>query len=544
METIILIFVMLIAVILSSMIGRVLPWGIPTPLIQIALGFIVTSFFNEGIALQPEVFIFLFIPPLLFLDGWRIPKDELKKDRFSIFLLAFGLVIITVLGLGYLLHWLIPSMPLMVALALAAIVSPTDPVAVNGITRRLPMPRRIMAILEGEGLFNDASGLVAFRMAVAAVMTGTFSLVDAAKSFVWVVFAGILMGIIVTQVLSTAYRYFSRFFGSDTGADILLSLLMPFAAYALAEHVGGSGILAAVTAGLTMGHLELSGRVSTLTRMRRTSMWDTIQFTLNGMIFVLLGEQLPNIFTGAVKIVEQTGHHNPWWLVIYAIVIMLALVLLRFLWITVAVSSSKLLRPNFFAIDNTIRWVHIWILSFAGARGALSLAGVMTLPLVLPDNSAFPARDLAIFLAATVIIATLVAASISLPLLLSKMPRSTALHSRHGEQRKTALSFALHQAEKELDRYIQSVDTANLPADIDLYELKEQLLNDFKQTFISSSDPEEPGHQLYLEKNKMRLAIISTARQSIYSLARHRKISDELARQLVRQLDFDEYRFK
>src|SRR5690625_7901088 len=102
-------------------------------------------------------------------------------------------------------------------------------------------------------------------------------------------------------------------------------------AYALAEHVGGSGILAAVTAGLTMGHLELSGRVSTLTRMRRTSMWDTIQFTLNGMIFVLLGEQLPNIFTGAVKIVEQTGHHNPWWLVIYAIVIMLALVLLRFL---------------------------------------------------------------------------------------------------------------------------------------------------------------------------------------------------------------------
>src|SRR5699024_11857210 len=161
--------------------------------------------------------------------------------------------------------------------------------------RRLPMPRRIMAILEGEGLFNDASGLVAFRMAIAAVMTGSFALLEATQSFAWVVFAGILMGIVVTRILSGAYRYFSRFFGSDTGADILLSLLMPFAAYALAEHINGSGILAAVTAGLTMGHLELSGRVSTLTRMRRTSMWDTIQFTLNGMIFVLLGEPLPEI---------------------------------------------------------------------------------------------------------------------------------------------------------------------------------------------------------------------------------------------------------
>ncbi len=544
METIVLIFMMLIAVIISSMIGRALPWGIPTPLIQIALGFILAGFFNEGITLEPEVFFFLFIPPLLFLDGWRIPKDELKQDRFSIFLLAFGLVIITVLGLGYFLHWLIPSMPLMVAFALAAIVSPTDPVAVNGITRRLPMPRRIMAILEGEGLFNDASGLVAFRMAVAAVMTGSFSMLEAAKSFIWVVFAGILMGILVTQALSGLYRYFSRFFGSDTGADILLSLLIPFAAYAVAEHIDGSGILAAVTAGITMSHLELSGRVSTLTRMRRTSMWDTIQFTLNGMIFVLLGEQLPNIFTGAIEVVEQTGHHNPWWLVIYAIAIMFGLVVLRFIWITGAVFLSKLLRPNFFAQDSTIRWIHIWIMSFAGARGALSLAGVMTLPLLLPNNEAFPARDLAIFLAATAIIVTLIGASIALPLLLAKLPRSAKPHSRHYEQRKKALDFAFHQAEKELDRYIQSVNRVTLPEGLNLQDLKEQLLKDFKQTFIISADPDDPDYHFYLEEKKMRLALISTARQSIYSLARHRKISDELARQLVRQLDFDEYRFE
>src|SRR5690625_388992 len=542
METIILIFVMLIAVILSSMIGRVLPWGIPTPLIQIALGFIVTSFFNEGIALQPEVFIFLFIPPLLFLDGWRIPKDELKKDRFGIFLLAFGLVIITDIGLGYLLHWLIPSMPLMVALALAAIVSPTDPVAVAGITRRLPVPRRIMAVLEGEGLFNDASGLVAFRMAVLAVMTGSFSLLEAAQSFIWVVTAGIIVGVVITRIMLTLYRYFNNFFGSDTGADVLLSLLIPFTAYVVAEHINASAILAAVAAGITMGQLELSGRVSTLTRLRRSSMWDTIQFTLNGIIFVLLGEQLPTIFKGAIELVEQTGHHNPWWLLVYAVAITLGLVLLRFIWIAGVVFSSRIVHPNPFKVESRIRWIHIWIMSFAGARGALSLAGVMTLPLVLPNQHAFPARDLAIFLVATVIIVTLIAASIALPLLLKKLPKSTAPHKRHYEQRRFALDFAQHQAEQELNAFIHTVPET-VAAEVDLDQLKEQLLAEFNQTFITAIDPGDPNYQVYLTEKKMRLTIINSAREAIFALARQRKISDELARQLVRQLDFDEYRF-
>src|SRR5699024_10706962 len=160
------------------------------------------------------------------------------------------------------------------------------------------------------------------------------------------------------------------------------------------------------------------------------------------------------------------------------------------------VFSGKWLRSIVFALDDIMRRIHIWIMACAGSRGALLLSWVMTLPLWLPDKSAFPARDLAIFLAATVIIATLVAASIALPLLLKKMPRSTKPHSRHGEQRKKALTFAFHQAEKELDRYIQSVDRATLPEGVNLQELKELLLNDFRQTFISSSDPDDPNHQL------------------------------------------------
>jgi|SRR5690625_1654863 len=545
MKVIVVISVMFIAVILSSIIGRILPWGIPTPLIQIALGFTITGYLHEGVTLDPEIFFLLFIPPLLFLDGWRIPKDELKKESIGIFLLAFGLVVITVLCLGYFLHWLIPALPLTVAFALAAIVSPTDPVAVAGITRRLPVPKRIMSVLEGEGLFNDASGLVAFRMAVLATITGSFSLVEAARTFLWVAIAGIITGIIVSWVLSTAYQYFSRYFGSDVGADILLSLLTPFAAYITAEHIEASGILAAVTAGLTMGQMELSGHVNAITRMRRTSMWDTIQFTLNGFIFVLLGEQLPTIFNGAVKIVEETGHDNPWWLLAYAIAITSGLILLRFLWIAGVIFSSRLVHPNLFEIDNRIRWIHIWILSFGGARGALSLAGVMTLPLLLPDNSSFPARDLAIFLTATVIISTLVAASIALPLLLKRMPIASGIHlQRHFEQRKLALDYALQEADKKIDALFQTTDTSELPAGTDLNELKEKILSEFEQSFIISVNPSDPRYTLYLVEKEMRLAIIDTARKSIYRLARNGKISDELARHLVRQLDFDEHRFE
>lgn len=543
MDVIVVIAAMFIAVIISSMIGRMLPWGIPTPLIQIALGFIITGFFDEGIILDPEVFFLLFIPPLLFLDGWRIPKDELKKESAGIFLLAFGLVLITVLCLGYLLHWLIPSMPLVVAFALAAIVSPTDPVAVAGITRRLPIPRRIMSVLEGEGLFNDASGLVAFRMAVLAAMTGSFSLLEAARSFVWVAIAGIVTGMVVTWLLSTIYRHFSRFFGSDTGADILLSLLTPFAAYITAEHIEASGILSAVAAGLTMGQIELSGRVSTITRMRRSSMWDTIQFTLNGLIFVLLGEQLPAIFVGAIDIVTQTGHHNPWWLIVYAVVITLTLVLLRFLWMAAVIFSAKVLRLKLFNIDHRVRWIHIWILSFGGARGALSLAGVMTLPVLLPDQSLFPARELAIFLTATVIISTLIAASIALPLLLKMLPKGGDAHGPHYEQRLYALNYALGEAQKSLDDMVLDIDPEDSAEKADLDTLKQKLLDEFNQSFIISADPTHSEHQSYLIEKKMRLKIISSARNSIYTLARQRKISDELARHLVRQLDFDEHRF-
>jgi NhaP-type Na+/H+ or K+/H+ antiporter len=182
LEAITIILALLFAVVVSGIVARLLPVPLPRPLVQIALGAVVGLVTNWRVTLDPEIFFLLFLPPLLFLDGWRIPREDLFKDSKTILELALGLVIFTVLGMGLFIHWMIPAMPLAVAFALAAVVSPTDPIAVSAIAQRSPIPKRMMHILEGESLLNDASGPVCLRFAVAAALTGAFSLGSSANS--------------------------------------------------------------------------------------------------------------------------------------------------------------------------------------------------------------------------------------------------------------------------------------------------------------------------------------------------------------------------
>ena len=191
MDSIELVLAMLLAVVASSYVVRILPLPIPLPLVQIAMGAGIAGVLDHGVVLDPQIFFLLFLPPLLFLDGWRIPKDGLLRDKTVILQLALGLVVFTVVGAGFLIHWLIPAMPLAVAFALAAIVSPTDPVAVSSIAARVPIPKRLLHILEGESLLNDATGLVCFRFAVAAAITGSFSMGSASLTFLWLAGAGV-----------------------------------------------------------------------------------------------------------------------------------------------------------------------------------------------------------------------------------------------------------------------------------------------------------------------------------------------------------------
>lgn len=535
---------MLMAVMASGLIIRALPLAIPLPLVQIALGALIAGVSDHGVLLDPDIFFLLFLPPLLFLDGWRIPKDGLLRDRFSIIQLAFGLVFFTVIGLGFLIHWMIPAMPLPVAFALAAIVSPTDPVAVSAITQRVPMPKRIMHILEGESLLNDASGLVAFRFAVAAAVTGVFSFTAAATSFLWVAAAGLLIGVAFTLLVAWAKGLFSRRFGEEPSAQILLSLLIPFGAYIVAEHLQASGILAAVTAGVTMSYVEMSGKALATTRVQRTAVWNTVQFTLNGIMFVLLGEQLPAILTGAVQVVQETGHHNPSWLIVYALAISLALAALRFAWVWVWVKADRCYaRMRNRPVTETSARL-IVAMSLAGVRGAITMAGVLTLPLVLADGSPFPARDLAIFLAASVIIISLLAASIVLPRVLQGLEIAPETERQRKEDlaNEAARQAALRSIEKSLHELTR--DPAH--DDPQVYtDVAARVMESYQLRSAGGLQPEIDAslvrQQLSIER-ELRLAALNASRDELYRLARHRHIPDELVREMVRKLDLQEAR--
>jgi CPA1 family monovalent cation:H+ antiporter len=542
-ETIAVALFFLLAVVVSGALARMSPVALPLPLVQIALGAFIASVANLGVKLKPDIFFLLFLPPLLFLDGWRIPKEGLFRDKGTILELALGLVVFTVVGVGYFINWMIPAMPLAVAFALAAIVSPTDSTAVSAIATRVPIPKRLMHILDGESLLNDASGLVCMRFAVAAALTGTFSLPDAVGTFLWLAVGGIAIGVGVTWIAAVAKNWVSRHFGEETGSQILISLLIPFGAYLLAEHLHCSGILAAVAAGITMSYVEQGGQALPITRVRRSAVWDLVQFTASGIIFVLLGEQLPQLVTGAALVVREAGHHEPIWLVVYVVAISLALAVLRFIWVWTSLRFT-LFRA---ALKGQNPYVPSWRLiaatSLAGVRGTITLAGVLTLPLTMNDGSVFPARDLAIFLAAGVIIVSLVAASVSLPFLLKglELPPEPSQQEEEDRARIAAAEAAIQAIEQAQHHLGQGRSDADLYTDVGvrIMELYRQRIDGRSTTGKEAS----LARKIDEIERKLRLTGLRAERSEIYRIARARRLSDETSRKLVRELDLLESRF-
>jgi CPA1 family monovalent cation:H+ antiporter len=543
LETVSIVLILLVAVVVSGAVSRMLPWPMPTPLVQIALGALIGLVAGLRVTLDPELFLLLFLPPLLFLDGWRIPKDELLKDVSTVFELALGLVLLTVIGIGFFIDWLIPAMPLAVCFALAAVVSPTDPIAVSAIAARVPIPKRMMHILEGESLLNDASGLVCLRFAIAAALTGSFSVGQAGLTFMWVAIGGLAVGVSVTIAVTRTKAWISKRFGEDTGSQILISLLIPFAAYILAEHLHCSGILAAVAAGVTMTFAEISRQALPVTRMRRNSVWDTIQFALNGIIFVLLGEQLPAILAAAPETVRITGHDNPWWLGGYVLAVVAALAALRFAWVWVSFRLT-LFRARGTTPYRQPDWRLVTAMSFAGVRGAITLAGVLTIPLTLNDGTAFPARDLAIFLAAGVIITSLILASIGLPLLLRGliMPAEPSRQAEEDRARVIAAHAALEAIENTQHRLGEGRN------DVDVYAAAGARIMDLYRERIDSRTLQgglQGQMQLYAQVDRdLRLAGLKAERDAIFRLARDRAIGSAVAQKLIRELDLLEIRYR
>ncbi|QGQ97265.1 Na+/H+ antiporter [Paenibacillus psychroresistens] len=425
MEIFLAILVLLSLIGISHVIQRFIPF-VPIPLIQIMLGIILIMLpFDIHVPIDPELFLVLFIAPLLFNDGKKTPREELWRLRAPILLLAVGLVFLTILIGGYALHALIPTMPLAAAFGLAAILSPTDAVAVSAMSARIHMPKQIQRLLEGEALMNDASGLVAFKFAIAATVTGLFSIWEASFSFIIIALGGLLFGALLSMIFIWGRLLLRRFGMEDVTVHMLILILTPFLLYILAEEFGLSGILAAVAGGIVHA-IEQDKSESPIMELKvvSDSTWSVILFVLNGLVFILLGLQVPDVLNS----IFSDSAYNNYAAVGYVVLLYLLLMGIRFLWLFLGSKITKPVAWNSKIKAEKPSLLNIMIISVSGVRGALTLAGAFSIPLFLHSGAPFPERSLMIFLAAGVILLSLIVASIALPILTAKNgPRSASL---------------------------------------------------------------------------------------------------------------------
>lgn len=460
METFAFILILIVAVIASQPLVYLLR-VVPMPIVQIAMGALLAWPVTGGlhVDLEPEVFLLVFIPPLLFSDAWQAPKRELWQMRLSITSMAFGLVFFTIVVFGYALHWLVPGVPLVVAFAAAAVLSPTDAVAVSSIIDKDRLPPPMLHLLEGEALLNDASGLVMFRFAVTAALTGAFSLAEVSSAFLFAIAAGAAAGFVTLWLGAMATKILAKLETGAAEAQVLVITILPFIAYLLAERWDASGVLAAVVAGMYTRRWGLFRHLGVSARILATSTWQMIGFALNGAIFVFLGLQLPAIFRAVPT--ELTDRH--WLIQPIAIVVALTLCLmiLRYGFMQIGGLIGRLIQRlqgiQHYRFDHCTKIAT----TLAGVRGAVTLAGVLSLPLALPDTTPFPARDLVIFLATGVIICWLAIATLLLPGLTRNL-----VHDGHDSalELKAARIAAAHAAIARLE--VVSVDPLSEIVDV------------------------------------------------------------------------------
>ena len=414
MEMLEFVLLLLAAVLVSAVLDQMMP-RVSLPLVQIAIGAIVILLVGTpvDVAIDPELFLVLFIAPLLFDESRHASKRGLWDNKGSIVSLAIGLVIVTVLVVGFVLNWIEPSIPLAAAFALGAALGPTDAVAVTALGKDIRLTGRQKSLLSGEALINDASGVVSFQFAIAAAVTGAFSLVDAAQSFAISFFGGIAIGLIVGFLALLAMKAIRGYGYESITVHVVFEVFTPFIVFLAAEHFGTSGILAVVAAGLLITLLpQKPTPVAARLKIASNSVWETLVFVINGVVFVMLGMQLPKAIMPSWRSDEVSS------LLLCGLVLLVtALVVgVRFIWVLVMerCDSSAKRRTGKQLVRDAL------VTTLSGPKGAVTLSIIMTIPFTLSTGEAFPQRDTLIFLASGVILCTLLLANFVVPVLAPK----------------------------------------------------------------------------------------------------------------------------
>jgi CPA1 family monovalent cation:H+ antiporter len=496
--------------------------GLPYP-IALVLGGGLLAFVPglPQLPVDPALILYIVLPPLLYHSALATSWRDFRGNLRAISMLAIGLVAITTLAVGCTIRWLVPGMPWAVAFALGAIVSPTDAGATSAMLSGMRLPRRIVWLTQGESLVNDASGLVLYKFAVAAALTGVFSMTDAAIDFAWLSIGGVALGVAIGWLFVAIHRRLD-----DTPTEIMLSIVLPYSAYLIADAAGLSAVLAVVAAGLVRGR-HAPEAFSPESRMLAQSVWSILAFLINTLVFILIGLQLPSI-------VGRLDDYSGWALFGLAAAVSGAAIVVRVLWMFPGAWLPRLLSPGIRTREPQPPWQHLLLVGWFGMRGVVSLAAALALPLETIDGTPFPYRDLVIFLVFSLILATLVLQGLTIGPLVRwlRIGGDWRAHEEESQARFRLAEAALEELDREAnDRWANEDIIRTVAAE---YRARIDTLGPHHMVMVGDDEP----------LKRTRLAAVRAERRRLIELWRAEAIGDEILHRLERELDFEEARLR
>ncbi|WP_185286123.1 Na+/H+ antiporter [Chryseobacterium indologenes] len=525
-ENFLLILGLLLIVMLLVMLAQKIKIAYPIFLVLAGLGIS----FIPGVPvlkLDPDIIFLIFLPPLLYEAAWYTSWNDFWKWKRPINLLAFGLVFLTSLVVAYASQALIPGFTLALGFLLGGIVSPPDAVAATTVLKGLKVPKRTIAILEGESLINDASSLIVFRFALAAVMTGIFSMQEATGQFFLVAGMGIVVGILGAHIFYAVHR----FLPTTPAIDAALTVMTPYILFLSAEHFHFSGVMAVVSGGLFMSFRAHEMFKTGTTRINMTGVWNTLIFVMNALVFVLIGLELPDIVNGLGEISVVKG-------IEYGLIISCIVIIVRLLWIYPVAHIPRWLSEKA-RRDPSPGWKNPLIIGWAGMRGVVSLATALSIPVMMNSQAEFPMRNLIIFITFVVIFVTLVFQGLTLPLIikLTKIGEIDHILPSHEQQAGIQMRLDKLAVDKLNHEYKESLDTNSLVGN-----LKKMLENDIHlhQNHLASIEMCTNRQNDMKEYHQIMLDIFALQRKELFRMKREKQYSDDEIRKAESQLDLNE----
>jgi monovalent cation/hydrogen antiporter len=528
-EHLLLVISLLLGIALLSMLSSKLK--VSYPILLVISGLVISLIPGiPAISLEPDLVFLIFLPPLLYSAAWNTSWNDFWKFKRPISLLGFGLVIFTSAAVALISHALIPDFPLAFGFLLGGIISPPDAIAATSVLQGLKVPKRGLIILEGESLVNDASSLIVFRFALAAILTGEFHFGDAAKSFVLVVFMGILIGLVIGNIVYAIHR----FSPTTPSVDSAITLITPYIMYITAEHFGFSGVLAVVTGGLFLSFR--STEIFTYeSRLHLNGLWETLTFLLNGFVFILIGLQLPVIVAGL-------GNYSVAWSVLFAIIISLVTIAIRIIWVFPGAYIPRILFKSIRENEERPSWKVVFLVAWSGMRGVVSLASALAIPLTLQSGEAFPHRNLILFITFVVILVTLVLQGLSIKPLIRLLKISAT--EKEGEKTR-ALALRIHLAESVL----AYLDT-NYDGEIGQNETYKRVRDRYERMIevskrkLETEEAEDESASFLPHYRQMLIEIVEVRRRELNRLRHVNEYDEELLREREWELDLEEARLR